>query len=52
MQIRNTFEEIFCLLSNLSNDDIILPKGKVWKRVWILEVWSEKGCGMTFFGLK
>ena len=30
-----------------------LPKGQVWNRVWILEVWSENRCGkLHFFGLK
>ena len=30
-----------------------LPKGYAWKRVWILEVWSENGCGKWhLFGLK
>ena len=44
---------IFCLRSNLSNDDIISAKGQVWKRAWILEVWSENGCGKwRFLGLK
>ena len=36
MRIRNAFEEFFCLRSSRSND-----KGQVWKRIWILEVWSE-----------
>ena len=26
-----------------------LPKGQVWKRVWILEVWSENGSGKWHF---
>ena len=30
-----------------------LPNGQVWKRVWILEVWSENGSvKLNFFGLK
>ena len=30
-----------------------LPKGQVWKRVWILEVWSENGSvKLLYFGLK
>ena len=37
MRIRNGFEEFFCLHSNLS------------KRVWILDVWSENGCGKLHF---
>ena len=36
-------KNFFCLRSNLNN--IFLPKGQVWKRVWILEIWSENGCG-------
>ena len=46
MELKN----FFCLHSNLSNDDIwFLPKGQVWKRVWILEVWSENRCGKWHF---
>ena len=54
MRIRNAFEEIFCLHSNVSNDDIIFaqrpgPKrgmdfrGLVWKRVWKMTflVWNK-----------
>ena len=26
-----------------------MPKGQVWKRVWILEVWSENGAGKWHF---
>ena len=54
MEIRNAFEEFFCLHSNLSIDDKISAyQGQVWKRVWILEIWSENGCGKwRFFGLK
>ena len=35
MQIRNGFEEFFCLRSNLSNDNIVSAeiKGQVRKRV-------------------
>ena len=30
-----------------------LPNGQVWKRVWVLEVWSENGSvKLNFFGLK
>ena len=25
------------------------PKGQVWKREWILEVWTENGCGNWHF---
>ena len=35
-------EEMFCLRSNLSNYDSILPKGKVWKRVWKLTLLGLK----------
>ena len=35
-------KNFLCLHSNLSN------KGQVWKRVWILELWSEN----DIFGLK
>ena len=50
MRIRNAFEEIFCLRSDISNHDIILPKGQIRKRVWILEYrldifWSVIGSG-------
>ena len=45
MQIRNGFEEFFCLRSNLSNDNKVSAErpglktgmdfgGLVWKRVW------------------
>ena len=39
----------FCLRFNLSNDNIIFPNGQVWKRVWILVVGSENGCGKWHF---
>ena len=53
MRLRNGFEELFCLRSNLGNDNIISAwrpglktgmdfRGLVWKRVWII----------TFLGLK
>ena len=29
-----------------------MPNGQVWKREWILEVWSENGWGKLHFGLK
>ena len=45
MGLKNFF---VCAL-NLSNDNILLPKGLVWKRLWILEVWSENGCGNYTF---
>ena len=43
MRIRNSFEEFLCLRSNLRNVMLkwFLPKGQVWRRVWILDVWSE-----------
>ena len=37
------------LRSNLKNNDIISSKSQVWKRVWILEVWSEYGCEKWHF---
>ena len=44
MWIQNGFEEFFSLRYNLSNDiRQFLPKGQVWKRLWVLEVWSENG---------
>ena len=49
MRIWNGFEEFFCLLSNPSNDNIISFKRQGLKRVWILEVWSENGCGKLHF---
>ena len=32
---------LFCCCSNLSNDDIIILRCQVWKRVWILQARSE-----------
>ena len=29
-----------------------MPKGQVWKRVWILKVWSENGSQNDIFGPK
>ena len=26
-----------------------MPKGQVWKRIWILKVWSENGSGKWHF---
>ena len=42
-------KNIFGCALNLSNDDVILPKGQVWKRVWILEFWSENGSVKWYF---
>ena len=39
----------FCLRSNLRNDGIISVFSQVWKRVWILKVWSKNGCGRWHF---
>ena len=49
IQIRNGFEYFFCLCSNLGNGNIISAYGPGLKTVWILEVWSEKGCGKLHF---
>ena len=41
-----------CLRSNIKIYVMItkvLPKGQVWKQVWILEVWSENECGKLYF---
>ena len=53
------YYEIFCWRSNFSNDDIISVFVnmhvafchflQVWKLIWILEVWSENGCGKWHF---
>ena len=49
MRIRQGFEELFFLRFNLSNDNIISAYRPGLKTVWILEVWSEKGCGKLHF---
>ena len=47
MRTRNIFEDLFCLRSNLSNDDIISAQGPG------LKTGNENGFWkMTFFGLK
>ena len=56
-RIRKAFEDFFCLRIKSKkwwrDFSWFLPKGQVWKRVWILEVWSENGSvKLNFFGLK
>ena len=51
MQIRNGFEEFFCLRSNLSNDNIVSAERPGLKTGMDLEVWSENGCGKLHFFL-
>ena len=56
-RIRNAFEDFFCLRIKSKkwwrDFSWFLPKGQVWKRVWILEVWSENGSvKLLYFGLK
>ena len=47
MRTRNIFEDLFCLPSNLSKDDIISAQGPGLKTGNENGVWK-----MTFFGLK
>ena len=58
MLIQNGFEELrfffffffFFVRSNLSNDKIIPAYRPGLKTgIWILEVWSERGCGKIHF---
>ena len=47
MRIRNGFEEVFCLRSNLTNDKIISAHGPVLKTgVENYIFWSEIGSGL------
>ena len=47
MRIQNAFVEMYFFVCALVKELIaqFLLKGQVWKWVWILEVWSENGCG-------
>ena len=38
---KGNLRNLFCFCSNLSNDDIIILRCQVWKRVWILQARSE-----------
>ena len=50
MRIRNglkNFEFVYALIYVMITK--VLPKGHVWKQVWISEVWSENECGKLYF---
>ena len=50
MRTLNGFEEFFWVWALIQvMMTWFLSKGQVWKRVWILEVWSENGCGKWLF---